>query len=66
MLVAIFYYAMKEDKPFFKPLSTIAFVNIIVTGVVFHTMLSDLVVIFVGTSTYVCSNYLCHLLFCCF
>ena len=41
MLVAIFYYTMKEDKPFFKPLSTIALFNIIVTGVVFHTMLSQ-------------------------
>lgn len=41
MLVAIFYYTVKEDKPFFKPLSTIALFNIIVTGVVFHTMLSQ-------------------------
>jgi len=41
MLVAIFYYTMKEDKPFFKSLSTIALFNIIVTGVVFHTMLSE-------------------------
>jgi len=41
MLVAIFYYTMKENKPFFKLLSTIALFNIIVTGVVFHTLLNE-------------------------
>lgn len=41
MLVAIMYYTMKESKPYFKTFSTITLFNIIVTGVVFHTMLSQ-------------------------
>ena len=41
MLVVMMYYTMKESKPYFKTLSTIALFNIIVTGVVFHTLLSQ-------------------------
>lgn len=41
MVVAILYYIMKEDKPYFKTLSSITLFNITLTGIVFHTMLAQ-------------------------
>ena len=41
LIVMILYYTMKEDKPYFKTLTTVTNFNIILTGVVFHTMLSQ-------------------------